>query len=85
VGDAMEASPLFPPMMVEMVRIGEQTGKLDGSLLKASEYYEREVEEKVKIMTTLMEPIIMVLLALGVGFLIISIITPIYNLISNIG
>jgi type IV pilus assembly protein PilC len=84
VGDAMDASPLFPPMIVEMVKIGEQTGKLDTSLLKASEYFEREVEEKVKVMTTLMEPIIMVLLALGVGFLIISIITPIYNLISNI-
>ncbi len=70
--------------MVEMVKIGEQTGKLDSSLMKASEYYEREVEEKVKTMTTLMEPIIMVMLALGVGFLIIAIITPIYNLISNI-
>ncbi len=84
MGDAMEAAPLFPPMIVEMVKIGEQTGKLDNSLLKASEYYEREVEGKVKVMTTLMEPIIMVLLALGVGFLIIAIITPIYNLISNI-
>lgn len=84
IGDAMAATPLFPPMIVEMVKIGEQTGKLDNSLLKASEYFEREVEEKVKVMTTLMEPIIMVLLALGVGFLIISIITPIYNLISNI-
>jgi type IV pilus assembly protein PilC len=84
MGDALEASPLFPPMIVEMVRIGEQTGKLDSSLLKASEYFEREVEEKVKVMTTLMEPIIMVLLALGVGFLIIAIITPIYSLISNI-
>lgn len=84
IGDAMAATPLFPPMIVEMVKIGEQTGKLDNSLLKASEYFEREVAEKVKVMTTLMEPIIMVLLALGVGFLIISIITPIYNLISNI-
>jgi len=84
MGDSMEASTLFPPMIVEMVKIGEQTGKLDSSLLKASEYFEREVEEKVKVMTTLMEPIIMVLLALGVGFLIIAIITPIYNLISNI-
>jgi type IV pilus assembly protein PilC len=84
IGDAMAATPLFPPMIVEMVKIGEQTGKLDSSLMKASEYFEREVEEKVKVMTTLMEPIIMVLLALGVGFLIISIITPIYNLISNI-
>ena len=84
MGDAMEATPLFPPMVVEMVKIGEQTGKLDNSLLKASEYFEREVEGKVKVLTTLLEPIIMVLLAVGVGFLIIAIITPIYNLISNI-
>jgi len=84
MGDAMEASPLFPTMAVEMVKIGEQTGKLDNSLMKASEYFERGVEDKVKILTTLMEPVIMVILALGVGFLIIAIITPIYNLISNI-
>lgn len=84
MGDAMSATQLFPPMIVEMVKIGEQTGKLDASLLRASQYYEREVEEKVKVLTTLMEPIIMVLLAVGVGFLIISIITPIYNLISNL-
>lgn len=84
IGDAMEASPLFPPIIVEMVKIGEQTGKLDASLMKVSEYFEREVEDKVKVMSTLLEPVIMVLLAIGVGFLIISIITPIYNLISNI-
>ena len=85
MGDAMDASAVFPPMVVEMVKIGEQTGKLDESLLKASEYFEREVEETVKTMTTLLEPFIMVILALGVGFLIIAIITPIYNLISSIG
>lgn len=84
MGDAMEASVVFPPMVVEMVKIGEQTGKLDESLMKSSEYFEREVEERVKVLTTLMEPIIMILLALGVGFLIIAVITPIYNLISNI-
>lgn len=84
IGDAMDASTVFPPMVVEMVKIGEQTGKLDDSLMKASEYFEREVEDQVKVMTTLLEPVIMVVLALGVGFLIIAIITPIYNLISNI-
>jgi type II secretory pathway component PulF len=82
VGDAMEASPIFPPMVVEMVKIGEQTGKLDDSLLRVSEYFEREVEQSVKTLTTLMEPIIMVCLALGVGFLIFAVITPIYNLMS---
>lgn len=83
MGDAMEASPYFPPIVVEMVKIGEQTGKLDESLARASEYYEREVEQTVKTLTTLMEPAIMVLLALGVGFLIFSVITPIYSLISS--
>lgn len=84
IGDAMLTDPLFPPIVVEMVKIGEQTGKLDESLLRVSEYFEREVEQTIKTLTTAMEPFIMVLLAVGVGFLIISIITPIYNLISQI-
>jgi len=84
VSDAFNASPLFPIYLVQMVKIGEQTGKLDNSLIKASEYYEREVEQTVKTITTLMEPIIMVILALGVGFLIFAVITPIYSLLSSI-
>lgn len=84
IGDAMESSPLFPTILVEMVRIGEQTGKLNESLIRVADYYESEVEETVKTMTTLMEPIIMVILAFGVGFLIFAVITPIYNLISSI-
>ncbi len=84
VSDALGSSIYFPPYLTQMVKIGEQTGKLDDSLLKASEYYEREVEQTVKTLTTLMEPLIMVLLALGVGFLIFAIITPIWNLLSTI-
>jgi type IV pilus assembly protein PilC len=84
MGDAMGASALFPPMVVEMVRIGEKTGKLDESLIHSSEYFEREVNQTVKNLTTLIEPIVIVFLAVGVGFLIFSIITPIYGLISSI-
>lgn len=84
VSDAMQASPFFPSYVIQMARIGEQTGKLDEALLKASEYYEREVDQTVKTLTTLMEPIIMVLLAIGVGFLIFAVITPIYSLLSSI-
>lgn len=84
IGDAMLSDPLFPPLIVEMAKIGEQTGKLDDSLMRVSEYYEREVEQTVKGLTTAMEPVIMIVLAAGVGFLIISIITPIYNIISQI-
>lgn len=84
IGDAMSTSLLFPPLLVQLARIGEQTGKLDDSLIKASEYFEREVDGQVKNLTTAMEPIIMLILGIGVAFLIISVITPIYNLISSI-
>lgn len=84
IGDAMAAFAIFPPLIVQMVKIGEQTGKLDESLLKVSEYFEREVDGTVKTLTTAMEPFIMIILGVGVAFLIISIITPIYNLTSNI-
>lgn len=84
VGDAISAYTIFPPMLVQMVRIGEQTGKLDESLLRVSEYFEHDVESSVKSLTTALEPLIMVVLGIGVAFLIISVITPIYNLTSSI-
>ncbi len=84
IGDAMSTTTLFPAMVVEMVKIGEQTGKLEDSLIHSSEYFEREVDQTVKNLTTLLEPIIIVFLAIGVGVLIFSIITPIYGLISSI-
>lgn len=84
VGDGMAAYTIFPPILVQMVRVGEQTGKLDESLIKVSEYFEREVESTIKTLTTAMEPFIMVVLGIAVAFLIISIITPIYNLTSSI-
>lgn len=83
ISDSMSASSLFPPILVQMARIGEETGKLDESLLNVSGYFEREVDQTVKTLTTAMEPFIMIVLGLGVAFLIISIITPIYNLTSS--
>lgn len=84
IGDSMEYFSLFPPILVQMTRIGEQTGKLDESLFKVSEYFEGEVDQSVKTLMTALEPLIMVVLGIGVAFLIISIITPIYNLTSSI-
>ncbi len=84
LGDAMATYDIFPPILVQMVKIGEQTGKLDESLLKVSEYFEREVEGVVKALTTAIEPIIMIVLGLGVAFLLIAIITPIYNITTQI-
>lgn len=83
VGDAMSAEPLFPPIVVQMARVGEETGKLDESLIRVSEYYEREVDQAVKNITTAMEPLIIVMLGIGVGFMVISVLLPIYGLISS--
>ncbi|HKC14730.1 MAG TPA: type II secretion system F family protein [Patescibacteria group bacterium] len=84
VGDAMASYTLFPPMLVQLVKIGEQTGKMDETLTKASEYFEGEVNQTVKTLTTALEPFIMLVLGVGVAFLIISVITPIYSLISSL-
>lgn len=84
IGDAMSVYPIFPPLLIQLVKIGEQTGKVDESLARASEYFEREVDQTVKTLTTAMEPFIMVILGIAVAFLIISVITPIYSLISSI-
>ena len=84
IGDAMSYYSLFPPLLVQLVKVGEQTGKLDETLLKASEYFEGETDQLVKTLTTALEPLIMVTLGVGVAFLMISVITPIYSLISSI-
>jgi type IV pilus assembly protein PilC len=71
---------LFPPLLPNMVAVGEETGKMDEVLLKVSKYFEEEAEHMIKGLTTALEPLIMIVLGVGVGFLVISIIMPIYNL-----
>ncbi|HBB76692.1 MAG: hypothetical protein A2186_02245 [Candidatus Levybacteria bacterium RIFOXYA1_FULL_41_10] len=84
IGDSMSVYPMFPQLLVQLVKIGEETGKLDETLIRASEYFENEVNQLVKTLTTAMEPFIMIVLGIGVAFLIISVITPIYSLVSSI-
>ncbi|MBI2621559.1 MAG: type II secretion system F family protein [Candidatus Levybacteria bacterium] len=84
VGEAMSYHPIFPTLLVQLVKSGEETGKMDENLLKASEYFEEEVNQAVKTLTTAMEPFIMIVLGIGVGFLVFSVITPLYSLLSAI-
>ncbi|MBI4059296.1 type II secretion system F family protein [Candidatus Microgenomates bacterium] len=73
----------FPPMMTRMIAVGEETGKLNEILEKTSHIYEQDSEQQVKALTSAIEPIVMVVLGLGVGILVIAIILPIYNLTSQ--
>lgn len=82
VGDAMGAYPIFPPMLVHMVKIGEETGKLDEALLKASAYFEHEVEQMVKTLNTALQPFILVVLGAGIIFLLLAIFMPMFSLVN---
>ncbi|MCL5071215.1 MAG: type II secretion system F family protein [Actinobacteria bacterium] len=84
IGIPMSNNTRFPPIVSQMVTVGEETGKLDETLLKISIFFEIEAEQGVKALTSSMEPIIMVVLGLGVGFIILSIIMPIYSLTSKL-
>ena len=84
LSDAFEHQNIFPPMMTQMIKVGESTGKIDESLFKVSDYFERDLDVRVKTLTTAIEPILIIFLGISVAFLIISIITPIYGLISQI-
>ncbi len=83
LSSSLEKQNLFPILLPQMVSVGEETGKLDDLLTKLSTYYESETEQAIKNLTTAMEPLIMVILGIGVGFLIVAIIMPIYNLTSQ--
>lgn len=73
----------FPFLLSQMVAVGEETGKMDEVLTKISHIFEVESDEQVKGLTAAIEPIVMVVLGLGVGFLVIAVILPIYNLTSQ--
>jgi len=83
MGVALEQERIFPPILVQMSQVGEQTGNLDDTLLRLSKYFETESEMATKTLITLIEPLILVFLGVGVGFLVMSVITPIYNLTNS--
>jgi len=84
IGETFSSHDIFPPIVSQMIKVGEETGKLDETLAKLSKYFQSESEHLVKGLTTAIEPLIMVVLGVGVGFIVISVITPIYNLTNQL-
>ena len=84
LGQSMINEAVFPPILVQMTLVGEQTGHLDDTLIRVSNYFQLESENAVKALTTLIEPTILVVLGLGVGFLVMAIITPLYSIGNSI-
>jgi type IV pilus assembly protein PilC len=84
LGSPLAESRVFPPMVVQMIGVGEQTGAMDQMLQKIADFYEDEVDVAVSAMTSLIEPIMMVFLGGVVGGLIVAMYLPIFELAGNI-
>ena len=83
--DALSESEWFPPMFVQMIAVGEQSGSLEVMLDKVAKAYEREVETAIMGMTSLIEPLMIAVMGMAVGFIVLSILLPIFEMNQMIG
>ncbi|NMB70327.1 type II secretion system F family protein [candidate division WWE3 bacterium] len=84
LSQCFKGNNVFPPVVGQMASVGEETGKMDEVLDRLANYYDGEIDHMIKGLTSALEPIILVMLGTMVGFLIVSIITPIYKITSSI-
>jgi type IV pilus assembly protein PilC len=84
IGDPLEQSKLFPPMVVHMIGVGEESGSLDFMLQKIADFYESEVEAALQSLTAALEPIMIVSLGFVVGFIVISMFLPLVKVIEKL-
>lgn len=80
VAEPLKNSKIFPSMVPHMISVGEETGTLDKTLLKVTDFFDKEVDNTIKNLSSILEPILMIIIGLGAGFIVISVITPIYQM-----
>jgi type IV pilus assembly protein PilC len=85
ISEPLKAASIFPPMVVQMVAVGEQTGALETMLSKIADFYEDEVDEATANLLALLEPVMICFLGLVIGGIVISMYMPMFDLISKIG
>ncbi|MCW3055638.1 MAG: Type secretory pathway, component PulF, partial [Chthonomonadales bacterium] len=84
INEPLEKSKMFPPMVVHMISIGEESGALDQMLSKVAEFYEGEVDSTLQSLAAAIEPVMIVLLGFCVGFIVIAMFMPLLSVISNL-
>lgn len=76
-------NPLFPPMVVHMVAVGEETGELETMLLKAADFFEGEVDDMVNRLSSLIDPVLIVGIGVIIGFIVVSVMLPLFDIVTN--
>jgi type IV pilus assembly protein PilC len=84
IGESLEDDALFPEMLVQMIKVGEETAKLDSIILKLADFYDEEVDNTINAINKSLEPVIIVTMAIVVGFIAVGIMQPIMNLSETI-
>jgi type IV pilus assembly protein PilC len=82
---ALDRERVFPPLAIQMLTFGEETGELDGMMLKVSDFYDSEVESAVKALTSILEPMMMVVIAVMVGTILLSMYLPMFKVFESLG
>ena len=77
-------SKIFPQLMVDLIKIGEETGDVPGALKNLADTYESELQLGLRVMTNMIEPVIICIMALGVGFLLVSVLSALFAITSSI-
>lgn len=84
LGDSIMNIKIFPPMLASMVKVGEEAGSLDSILDKTADFYDDELEREIQTVTALIEPAMIVIMGVIIGFLLISILTPMFKMYNSI-
>ena len=84
LSEPIERTGVFPPLLTHMLRVGEETGSLDEILLKTSTFFDEELEESLEKMVSLIEPIIILIMAVVIGFVLLSVLLPMINIMEVI-
>jgi type IV pilus assembly protein PilC len=81
---SFEKTGIFPPLVVRMLKVGEATGQLDQALLNVSYFYDRDVKDSIKKVQVMIEPTMTIILGALLGWVMLSVLSPIYDIISKV-
>jgi type IV pilus assembly protein PilC len=85
IAEPLTQDPLFPPMVSQMVKIGEETGELEKMLSKIADFYEDEVDAAIQSLTSIIEPLLMIAVGFMVGIIVIAMYLPMFKMMQLIG